>query len=182
MKRIVADPTKCLACRGCEIACALAHAATDDLVVALFKEGAKPRIFIESAGKFAVPLQCRHCDDAPCVTVCPTGAVSRTSDSEPVLVDQAKCVGCEFCVEVCPFGVILVVPRGKSGVPGEAGAGKAVIKCDLCQDRQTEGLDPACVSACPVGALLFEDVDNRARSARARAAARAAASAGDGIS
>ena len=57
MKRIVADPAKCLACRTCEIACALAHADTDDLVRAIFQQGAKPRIYIEAAGGFAVPLQ-----------------------------------------------------------------------------------------------------------------------------
>lgn len=172
MKRIVADPTKCMACRGCELACALAHAGTDDLVVAIYEHGAKPRVYIEKAGNLAVPLQCRHCEDAPCVTVCPTGAVSRTSDSEPVLVDEKKCIGCGFCVEVCPFGVILVMPREEGGTPG---GGKAAIKCDLCRDRQAEGLDPACVAACPVAALLFEEVDAGAQKARARAAAKAAA-------
>jgi len=176
VKRIVADPTKCLACRACEIACALSHAGTDDLVEAIYQRGARPRIYIESAGEFAVPLQCRHCDDAPCVAVCPSGAVSRTSQSEPVLVDQRKCIGCAFCVEACPFGVILVVPRD---APGASGGGKAVIKCDLCVDRQAEGLDPACVASCPVAALLFEEVDSGAQKARARAAARAAVCATD---
>jgi len=174
VKRIVADPTRCLACRGCEIACALAHAGTEDLVVAIYERAAMPRIYIESAGKLAVPLGCRHCDDAPCVTVCPTGAVSRRSDLEPVLVDQGKCIGCAFCVEACPFGVIRVVPRG----PSESG--KAVIKCDLCVDRQAKGLEPACVEACPVDALALEDDDRGAQKARARAAARAAALATDG--
>lgn len=168
MKQVVADPKKCLACRGCEIACALSHAGTDDLVQALYANGAKPRIYIETAGDLTVPLQCRHCEDAPCVTICPTGAVWRGSDSEPVLVDQAKCIGCSFCVEVCPFGVIVLVPRDPSEKPG---AGRAATKCDLCTTRQAEGLDPACVDACPVAALAFAEVGAGAKKARARAAA-----------
>ena len=168
MKRIVADPAKCLACRACEIACALAHAETDDLVEAIFAQGARPGVFVESAGEFAVPLQCRHCEDAPCVAVCPSGALSRQGDGEPVTVDEQKCIGCAFCVQVCPFGVVRLVAR-----PAAGGAQRqAVIKCDLCIGRQQEGLEPACVAACPVGALTFEEVDENAGRARTAAAAR----------
>lgn len=177
MKRIVADPAKCMACRACEIACAIAHADTDDLVRAIFEQGAKPRIFVEPAGQLAVPLQCRHCEDAPCVRVCPSGALSRTSEAEPVLVDQQKCIGCAFCVEACPFGVILIVPCSAAGA---SGGGRAIIKCDLCAKRQADRLQPACVSSCPVAALLFEEVDENAKKARAKAAARAAACVTDG--
>lgn len=164
MKRIVADPTKCLACRACEVACALAHADSDDLAEAIFEQGATPRIYIESAAEVAVPLQCRHCEDAPCVRVCPSGALSRPSEAEPVLVDQERCIGCAFCVQACPFGVIRIASNDK-----------VVIKCDLCVERQAEGLQPACVTACPVGALVFADVDDGAKKARARTAAQAAA-------
>jgi len=172
VKRIVADPRKCVACRACEIACALAHADTDDLVEAIFKRGAKPRIYIESAGMLSVPLQCRHCEDAPCVRVCPTGALWRPSEDEPVVVDQEKCIGCAFCVEVCPFGVVRLARCRGAGVISDA---KAVIKCDLCVERQAEGLQPACVSACPVGALALEEVDDNAKRTRAVTAADAAA-------
>lgn len=166
MKRIVADPTRCLACRACELACAMAHARSNDLVEAIFRQGEKPRIFLESAGRMVVPLQCRHCEDAPCVRVCPSGALWRESDAGPVLADREKCIGCSFCVQACPFGVIRLAPGGK-----------VIIKCDLCAERQTEGLQPACAAACPVGALCFEEVDENARRARVRAAARAAAAA-----
>ncbi len=164
MKRIVADPVKCMACRACEVACALAHAESEELVEAIFHEGAKPRIYIESAGGLAVPLQCRHCEDAPCVRVCPTGALSRPGERGPVLAHEEKCIGCEFCVQACPFGVIRLDPQGK-----------VVIKCDLCIRRQAQGLEPACVGACPVGALSLQDVTETARKARARTAAEAAA-------
>jgi carbon-monoxide dehydrogenase iron sulfur subunit len=164
VKRIIADPTKCLACRACELACALAHADSDDLPEAIFEQGANPRIYIESSGGLAVPLQCRHCEDAPCVRVCPSGALLRPSEAEPVLVDQQKCIGCAYCVQTCPFGVIRLADQGS-----------AIIKCDLCIERQSEGLQPACVVACPVAALSLEEVDENAKRARARIAAQAAA-------
>jgi carbon-monoxide dehydrogenase iron sulfur subunit len=151
-----------MACRSCELACAVAHADTDDLVAAI-EQGARPRIFIEAAGRFAVPLQCRHCEDAPCARVCPSGALSRPSVDEPVLIDQERCIGCGFCVQACPFGVVRLAP-------GPSGDKKAVIKCDLCVKRQAEGLQPACVAACPVKALSFAEVEENAKQARRAAA------------
>jgi len=171
VKRVVADPTKCLACRGCELACALAHAGTTDLVEAIFVRGAKPRIYVEAAHAFAVPLACRHCEDAPCVRVCPSGALGRASEASPVLVVQSKCIGCGFCAEACPFGVIRLA---RCAEPGLADGQTAVIKCDLCAGQTGEGLGPACVAACPVGALAFEEIDDSARRARAWAAAQLA--------
>jgi carbon-monoxide dehydrogenase iron sulfur subunit len=171
VKRIVADPAKCMACRGCELACALAHAGTSDLVEAIYGRGAKPRIYIESAAGLAVPLQCRHCEEAPCVRVCPSGALTRASEATPVLVVHQKCIGCGFCVESCPFGVIRLA---RSAEPGISDGRMAVIKCDLCAKRLADGLQPACVASCPVGALLFEEVDDNAKKARAWTAAQVA--------
>jgi carbon-monoxide dehydrogenase iron sulfur subunit len=172
VKRIIADEAKCMACRACEFACALAHADTEDLVKAVFEQGARPRIYIEAAGEIAVPLQCRHCEDAPCVKVCPTGALSRASEAEPVAVEPDKCIGCAFCVQVCPFGVVVLAQCSGPGVPE---GGKVVIKCDLCAKRTAEGLEPACVASCPVGALLFEEAESGAKRSRRQTAARAAA-------
>ena len=180
MKRIVAYPSRCTACRSCELACALAHVETDDLFEAFYKLGARPRIYIQPAGEMAVPLNCRHCDDAPCATVCPSGALSRPNLAEPVLVDQDKCIGCEYCVQACPFGVIVLAENRAADAPGGS---KAVIKCDLCVERVAEGLEPACVSSCPVGALAFEEAGSGAREARAKTAAMAVAAqaAADGL-
>ena len=158
MKRIVAKVEKCLACRSCELACALAHVDAEDLQAAIEK-GARPRIYLVAAGPMAVPLQCRHCADAPCVRVCPSGALFRAGEEAPVLADPEKCIGCGFCVEACPFGVIRL---GKGR--------KAVLKCDLCQKRLARGQGPACVAACPVGALAFEEVEEDARNKRAKTA------------
>ena len=163
VKRIVADPQKCLACRTCELACALAHAESEDLVKAVVAAGARPRVYIEAAGQLAVPLQCRHCDDAPCVQVCPSGALSGSTPSRPCWSTRSKCIGCEFCVQVCPFGVIRL-----------AADRKAIIKCDLCAARLAAGLEPACVASCPVRASAFEEIEEDAARRRLQTALRLA--------
>ncbi len=168
MKRIVADPKRCLACRTCELACAVAHAASDDLVQAVLSQRVKPRIYIESAGRLAVPLQCRHCEDAPCLRVCSSGALWRADEAGPVLVRQERCIGCAFCVEVCPFGVIRLARVVRADASNKE---LAVLKCDLCQQPQAAGLPPACVASCPVKALSWQEVEDVARRMRAVTAA-----------
>lgn len=165
-KRIVVNVDKCLACKSCELACALAHSQSEVLSEAV-AESPRPqrRVTVEAAGGFAVPLQCRHCEDAPCITICPTEAIHRCGPEGPVLVDQDRCIGCNFCLMVCPFGVIEV-----------SNDGKAVVKCDLCLERTKTGEPPACVAGCPTGALKFEEVSKRPAEQR-RAAARQVAEA-----
>jgi len=157
MKRIIADVRKCLGCRSCELACAVAHSAAKELLAAL-REERRPeaRVNVEAAGSWGVPLQCRHCDDPVCVQVCPTKAITKPAPDGPVELDADRCIGCAYCVQVCPFGVIRL---SKSG--------EGVVRCDLCASRP-EG--PACVEACPTGALSFEEVEETARRARKKAA------------
>ena len=75
-KAIMINIEKCLACKSCEIACAVVHSRSKVLQEAT-QEALKPqrRVTVQAAGEFAVPLQCRHCDDAPCIAVCPTAAI-----------------------------------------------------------------------------------------------------------
>lgn len=159
-KSIAVNIEKCLACRSCEIACALVHSESKVLQEAV-SESPKPqrRVTVESAQGCAVPIQCRHCEDAPCITVCPTGAIHRHQAEEPVLIDKDKCIGCKFCLMVCPFGVIDVTRDGK-----------AVVKCDLCIERTKAGQEPACVEACPTRALKLADEKELAVGKRKRAA------------
>jgi carbon-monoxide dehydrogenase iron sulfur subunit len=159
-KSIVTDIEKCMACRACEIACALAHSESKVLEEAL-AETPKPqrRVTVESAGGFAVPMQCRHCEDAPCIAVCPTGAIHRHQANDPVLIDRDKCIGCKFCLAVCPFGAIDITRDGT-----------AVVKCDLCIERTRAGEEPACVEACPTGALGLVDDKDLTAAKRKRAA------------
>ncbi len=148
-KMIVSDPDRCLGCKSCELACAMAHCGAGALAEAV-RSGARPqtRVHVEPCGEFGAPIQCHHCEDAPCTAVCPTEAITRESQDDPVLLNQDACIGCRFCMLVCPFGAISISP-----------VGKAMLKCDLCIERTSEGAEPACVSACPTGALKFEEIN-----------------------
>jgi carbon-monoxide dehydrogenase iron sulfur subunit len=162
---------RCMACKSCEVACAVAHSKSKDLLGAL-REEPRPqrRLTVEAVGTQAVPIQCRHCEDAPCMAACPTGAISRTGERGPVLIAEDRCIGCKMCIVACPFGVIDL-----------ARDGKAVVKCDLCRDRLAAGEEPACVAACPTGAILLVSVEENNRRKRRAAAqqARTEAAAGE---
>ena len=146
---IVIDASKCVACKTCELSCAVAHSRSKDLRKAMHEKPASAsRIRVESTGGFVVPLQCRHCEDAPCVRVCPTKATSREDRESPVLIDNELCIGCKWCILVCPFGVINMNKEGKF-----------VIKCDLCIERLNKGEKPACVANCPTHALRFKCIE-----------------------
>ncbi len=155
-KIIVCRVQRCLGCRSCEMACAVEHSESKTLRGAV-RQSPRPqrRLSVESAGAGGLPLQCRHCEDAPCVAVCPTDALHREADLGPVLVESDRCIGCRLCMLVCPFGVI-----------GLARDGKAVVKCDQCIERTSAGQDPACVSACPTGALEYVEMDDYLRQKR----------------
>jgi anaerobic carbon-monoxide dehydrogenase iron sulfur subunit len=152
MARVIAvDVDKCIGCRSCQVACALAHSGAESLFEAVQQQPlAQARVSVVSVGGIAVPVQCRHCDDAPCVDKCPKDAMQKPEPDGPVTVDVELCIGCGVCIKVCPlgnFGTITMAPDGDS-----------VVKCDLCIDRLNQGLEPACVEACPTGALVLMDV------------------------
>ena len=140
---IVVDLEKCLGCHSCEIACAVEHSRSKELFQAV-AERPRPqkRVIVEGSGGSNLPLQCRHCEDAPCVRVCPTGALVKEEIEGAVLLHDHLCIGCKWCVLACPFGVITAAPDDG-----------AIIKCDLCQERAEAGRLPACVESCPTGAL-----------------------------
>jgi carbon-monoxide dehydrogenase iron sulfur subunit len=131
--------------------CALAHAEGDDLVEALAAAAnLKPRVHVRLIDERNVPVQCRHCEDAPCMEVCKPEAISRSEDGGPVLIDLEKCIGCRRCVKACPFDAVTMLTEAK-----------LAIKCDLCIHRTDEGLEPACVTACPCGAIRFDELDDQ---------------------
>lgn len=140
---------RCMGCHTCELECALAHSGSTTFVEAVqSQEKLYPRIILELDGGDVIPMHCRHCTDAPCITVCPTAAMSRTGQEEPVVLDTDKCIGCNACVMVCPFGIIKAIPMESN-----------LSKCDLCIDRLKEGKIPACVAACPTKAIRFTKVE-----------------------
>ena len=156
-KIIVIDIQECMACRTCEIECALAHSKLKTLAEVM-KE-VQPRVNVEAAQEFAVPMQCRHCEDAPCIKICPTQAIYREDPNSPVLIEQDRCIGCNFCIAVCPFGVI-----------SPSYDGRRVVKCDLCFERLEAGQEPACVASCPMRALRFVEAEQYVREKRVDAA------------
>ncbi len=163
-KMIVIDERRCLGCKSCMLQCAMAHTQAASLVEALKSSSRpQPRLHVEALREFGMPLQCRHCEDAPCIVVCPTEAIHRFSPDGPVLLEKERCIGCKFCMIVCPFGVIDMSRDGK-----------AVVKCDLCLERTQAGQEPACVAACPTGALRFEEVTEYLRQRRREALRRVA--------
>lgn len=161
------DVSKCLACGSCEFACAVAHSQSKTVHGAI-REYPLPesRVNLVAIEDLAIPLQCRHCEDAPCVSICPTKALTKTEAEGPVLIDVDRCIGCKFCIAVCPFGVITLNREGK-----------VALKCDLCIERLEEGSEPACVEACQTGALHFGEVAEFVRDRRHEAAQRLVTSA-----
>ena len=161
-KTIIVNVEKCMGCKSCELACAVAHSFTKDLN-SLISSEERPgyRIHVEAYGRNAVPVHCNHCDDAPCMMVCPTGAIHREGENEPVLFDHTRCIGCKMCVQACPFGMISMRLDGKG-----------VLKCDLCIERLDKDQEPACVTACPTNALVFVDEEQVNISKRRKVAGR----------
>jgi len=143
---IVVKAAQCLGCKTCEIACAVEHSASRELFDAIREDPAPAsRVDVQQGEGFVVPLQCRQCENAPCVAICPTHALHREDPDSPVLLEHDRCIGCKWCVLACPFGVIRLDSRQR-----------AIIKCDQCIERLRRGELPACVSSCPTGALEFK--------------------------
>jgi len=141
---ILVNPERCLGCHTCEIACAVAHTRAGTLIGAVLAgELLQPRNRVLQVDTVKLSTQCRQCEDAPCVKVCPTGATYRTETY--TAVDQRLCIGCHLCVMVCPFGAVHIATAEVEGRRK-----RAAFKCDLCVDRPG---GPACVEACPTGAL-----------------------------
>ena len=128
--RIVADPSKCVGCRVCELTCSFVHEGVycpDMSRIRVEKD--------ELTGKDE-PIACHQCGTARCVLACPVGALKRNAVTGAVEVDGDKCIRCKGCAKACPFGAIRFHPE--SGLP---------MICDLC------GGDPKCVKECAAKAL-----------------------------
>ncbi|MFP4027879.1 MAG: 4Fe-4S dicluster domain-containing protein [Candidatus Brocadiia bacterium] len=139
---------RCVACKSCELACAKAHAGFEDIAEALLSDAHLiPRVHVIDVEDHNVPVQCRHCENAPCVEACPTGALYKAEDGR-VLTDREKCISCKACVRVCPY----------EAVSWDEEADVAV-KCDVCEGLIAGGDDPYCVRACPTSALVTVTVE-----------------------
>ena len=145
MKRIYIKEEYCIGCRLCEIHCLVQHSKSKKIVKAFKREFPRvlPRILVEEKGYLSFAVQCRHCEEAPCIEACITGAMHRDKTTRAVLCNEDRCVGCWMCIMVCPFGVIKRNLERK----------KIASKCDLCQGEEI----PVCVANCPNEALELRD-------------------------
>ncbi|MBC8521483.1 MAG: 4Fe-4S dicluster domain-containing protein [Methanomicrobia archaeon] len=135
-KVLYMDLNRCISCLGCEVACMRVHGnGTSNIFVTLLED------------RFSIPLSCRHCEKSPCVEVCPTGALEKTSEGA-VIQHSMKCIGCTLCAVVCPFGIIQLDT-----------VNKVIQKCDLCIYRLSEDKLPACVATCPARAITYDEFD-----------------------
>lgn len=131
---------KCTGCFACHTACLDAHCAPEEKGQSL--RAIKRVVIKEESFQKEVCPGCIHC--GACVKVCPCNALFVDESTRLVLANQEACAGCGACEKVCPIGVIKFNPEGK------------VLKCDGCITRYGTGRKPACVQACPTGAITME--------------------------
>ncbi len=155
MKRVWVDSDKCLGCKTCELQCAVERGSVSKMLVEAVKEDPKPvaRVGVFGPSGSSFPLQCRHCQDAMCLKVCPAGAMQRDTEKGNIAANQDKCRGCWMCVMACPFGCI--TPSTEY---------KVALKCDACMHME----EPACVASCPTGALVYGDESSYSKVLTAR--------------
>ncbi|TFG64847.1 MAG: 4Fe-4S dicluster domain-containing protein [Spirochaetales bacterium] len=159
-QKITVRVETCVGCHTCELACAVAHSESEDLMAAVAAgERLGYRIYVESFKNRPIPVPCNHCEEAACIMACPTGAVNRKTEGGPVFLDADKCIGCGMCVQACPFGVIAI-----------SEVRKTAYKCDVCIRRIARGEQPACVSSCPTRSLFFGEINDGNRNKRQRMA------------
>ena len=131
-KIMIVDPEKCTGCRNCELVCSVKHNGVSNPSLA--------RIHIvkwDNANPY-IPMRCQHCEDAPCMAVCPREAIYRNEELDSVNINHDLCIGCKLCVAACPFGAMRWnARRGR------------VFKCDLCHG------DPQCVRFCDTKAVDY---------------------------
>lgn len=166
---VIADPGKCIGCRVCEIACSTVHSREQTpLTAGNMKNPVQSRLYLVRTPQGSVPVQCRHCEDAPCAAACPVLAIMQKDDV--IYVDEDLCIGCKTCMLACPFGALKLVPIFEDGLPveqnlplyseaqkqekssGDSDEYKQLhvaSKCDRCLGLE----EPACVANCPQHAL-----------------------------
>ena len=140
------DMTKCIGCRSCEVACNEQNGNPADIKwrrVGELEGGSYP-----DTQRSYLSMGCNHCLTADCLRGCPVNAYTKDAATGIVLHSAEACIGCQYCVWNCPYSVPQFNPE--RGVVG---------KCDMCQGRLLEGLEPACVNACPENAIEIEIVN-----------------------
>ena len=144
----VIDNRSCIGCHACTVACKSEH----DIPIGVNRTHVKyieKGTFPDSSREFSVH-RCNHCEDAPCVTICPTTALFTRPDGI-VDFDDARCIGCRSCMQACPYDALYIDPDQGTAA-----------KCNYCVHRLENAYEPACVIVCPTEAIVSGDLDDPA--------------------
>src|SRR3989338_8145246 len=158
-RTILFDAAKCIGCRQCVQACKDWNDHPRTTVYELTSTNwitMEPPV-LEGLSPIWGRNSCMHCEFPMCAAVCPVEAITKYEEG-PVVINQESCIGCEYCIYACPWGVI-----AKNHITHKAS------KCTMCSDRISENKSPFCVQACPVQALDFGFQDEISAKARQRA-------------
>ena len=148
MNRFVqGDPMLCIGCRTCMIGCVVAHEGLRIFEINPDSYDFHPKLKVVKTYNVSVPVQCKHCENPACLSVCKSGAITRVDGT--VSIDREKCIGCKSCTEACPFGAIEMVVLGAQ-VNSDNTPKVVANKCDLCKDVPA---GPTCLRVCPTAAL-----------------------------
>lgn len=142
------DNRRCIGCHACSVACKVEHEVPLGVARTWVKYVEKG-VFPETRRTFQV-TRCNHCEDAPCVEICPTTALYRRRDGI-VDFDNRRCIGCKACMQGCPYDALYIDPRTETAA-----------KCNYCTHRVEVGLEPPCVTVCPTQAIVAGDLDDPA--------------------
>lgn len=146
MKVIGVYLDRCTGCKTCELYCATERGSQGKTLLKAAQESPRPqpRIRVEGSFETSIPLQCRHCSQAPCVDACLAGALTRDQKTNLVVLNEERCIGCWTCTAFCPYGIIFPWPERK-----------IALKCDRCIYME----NPVCVDVCPTRALELVNLD-----------------------
>ena len=142
----VLDQSRCIGCHACSTACKSENGVPLG-VHRTYVKAVEVGTFPALRRAFQV-TRCNQCDGAPCTVACPTRAMYRRPDGI-VDFDKSICIGCKACIAACPYDAIFINPEDHSAE-----------KCNLCSHRIDAGLEPACVTVCPTGAIQVGDLDD----------------------
>lgn len=140
----VIDQRKCIGCHACTVACKAEH----DVPIGVYRTWVKyvERGEFPDSRRYFLVNRCNHCDDAPCVKICPTKALYKREDGI-VDFDSSRCIGCKSCLQACPYDALYIDPHSHTAA-----------KCNYCAHRTELGLEPACVVVCPEHAIIAGDM------------------------
>ena len=151
-KSVFRDMDLCINCKACIIACKVKQMSPDYTVLRVTSEPKSlnllqvyhcgPEMRGDRVHQSFVSIACMHCEDAPCIKVCPSSAIYKDTETGITLIDKELCISCKACLWVCPYGAPSFNEEAKLAL------------CDLCIDRLREGKKTACEAACPASAIF----------------------------